>query len=147
MRCSGLAAIAQRRGEDNLAAHYYAQVMALDPRNAVANAGMSALTTDDNRESRLKTLLNEQPEFIILALRVGQLLCGASRAGAKRNRPILMPTNWNPTMPNWHSIWPSALIALGKKNRLHSITSVPCSLIRNNMRVLIMNKFHNVSKI
>jgi Flp pilus assembly protein TadD len=67
----GLGAIAQRRGEDSLAAHYYAQALALDPRNAVANAGMSALTTGDNRESRLKTLLNEQQDSSALHFALG----------------------------------------------------------------------------
>lgn len=67
----GLAVIAQRQGADSLAAHYYAQALALDPRNAVANAGMSALTTDDNRESRLKTLLNEQQDSSSLHFALG----------------------------------------------------------------------------
>ena len=75
----GLAAIAQRRGEDNQAAHYYALVMALDPRNAVANAGMSALTNDDNRESRLKTLLNEQPDSASLHFALGNYYAGQAR--------------------------------------------------------------------
>jgi tetratricopeptide (TPR) repeat protein len=75
----GLAVIAQRRGEDSLAAHYYARVMALDPRNAVANAGMSALTNDDNRESRLKTLLNEQPDSASLHFALGNYYAGQAR--------------------------------------------------------------------
>ncbi len=75
----GLAVIAQRRGEDNLAAHYYAQVLALDPRNAVANAGMSALTNDENRESRLKTLLNEQPDSASLHFALGNYYSGQAR--------------------------------------------------------------------
>ncbi len=77
----GLAAIAQRRGEDKMAAHYYAQVLALDPRNAVANAGMSTLTTDDNRESRLKTLLNEQQDSSTLHLALGNYYAEQSRWG------------------------------------------------------------------
>lgn len=67
----GLGVIAQHRGEDNVAAHYYAQVLALDPRNAVANAGMSALSDDDNRESRLKMLLNEQQNSSSLHFALG----------------------------------------------------------------------------
>ena len=77
----GLAVIAQRRGVDNLAAHYYAQVLALDPRNAVANAGMSALTADDNRESRLKTLLNEQRNSSSLHFALGNLYAEQARWG------------------------------------------------------------------
>jgi tetratricopeptide (TPR) repeat protein len=77
----GMAAIAQRRGEDNLAAHYYAQVLALDPRNAVANAGMSVLTTDGNRESRLKTLLNEQQDSPSLHFALGNYYAEQARWG------------------------------------------------------------------
>ncbi len=77
----GLAAIAQRRGEDSVAAHYYAQALALDPRNAVANAGMSALTTGDNRESRLKTLLNGQPDSSTLYFALGNRYAEQARWG------------------------------------------------------------------
>ena len=77
----GLAVIAQRRGVDSMAAHYYAKVMALDPRNAVANAGMSALVTDDNRESRLKTLLNEQQDSASLHFALGNYYAGQARWG------------------------------------------------------------------
>jgi len=77
----GLAVIAQRRGTDSLAAHYYAQVLSLDPRNAVANAGMSGLTTDDNRESRLKTLLNEQQDSSSLHFALGNRYAEQARWG------------------------------------------------------------------
>jgi tetratricopeptide (TPR) repeat protein len=75
----GLGVIAQRHGEDNLAAHYYAQVLALDPRNAVANSGMSALSDDDNRESRLKTLLNEQQNSSSLHFALGNYYAEQAR--------------------------------------------------------------------
>ncbi|MEO6976446.1 MAG: tetratricopeptide repeat protein [Gallionella sp.] len=77
----GLGVIAQRGGEDNVAAHYYAQVLALDPRNAVANSGMSALSNDDNRESRLKTLLNEQQNSSSLHLALGNYYAEQARWG------------------------------------------------------------------
>jgi len=77
----GLGVIAQHRGEDNVAAHYYAQVLALDPRNAVANAGMSSLTTSDNRESRLKTLLNEQQNSSSLHFALGNYYAEQARWG------------------------------------------------------------------
>jgi len=77
----GLAAIAQQRGESRVAAQYYAQVLVLDPRNAVANAGMSALTTDDNSESRLKTLLREQSNSAMLHFALGNLYAEQSRWG------------------------------------------------------------------
>jgi Tfp pilus assembly protein PilF len=75
----GMAVIAQRRGEDNVAAHYYAQVLTLDPRNAVANAGMSALAGGEDSESRLKMLLNEQPNSSSLNFALGNYYAEHSR--------------------------------------------------------------------
>jgi len=75
----GLAAVAQRRSADSISAHYYAQVLELDPRNAVANAGMSALTTVENSESRLKILLNGQPDSSSLHFALGNLYARQSR--------------------------------------------------------------------
>jgi tetratricopeptide (TPR) repeat protein len=77
----GLGVIAQHRGEDNVAAHYYARVLALDPRNAVANAGMSSLSNDDNRESRLKMLLNEQQNSSSLHSALGNYYAEQARWG------------------------------------------------------------------
>lgn len=77
----GLAAIAQQRGEDQFAAQYYLRVLTLDPRNPVANAGMSALTTDENSESRLKTLLREQRDSAALHFALGNLYASQSRWG------------------------------------------------------------------
>src|SRR3989338_5749386 len=52
----GLAAIAQQREENQAAAQYFGRVLALDPRNAAANAGMSVLSADDDHnESRLRS--------------------------------------------------------------------------------------------
>jgi len=78
----GLAAIAQQRGENQAAAQYFGRVLTLDPRNAVANAGMSALSADDDRnESRLKTLLREQSNSAVLHFALGNLYAGQSRWG------------------------------------------------------------------
>lgn len=78
----GLATIAQQRGENLMAAQYYAHILALDPRNALANAGMSALSADDERnESRLKTLLREQGNSAALHFALGNLYARHSRWG------------------------------------------------------------------
>lgn len=77
----GLAAIAQQRGENRMAAQYYKQALALDPRNAFAHAGMSALSTDQNNESRLKTLLREQGNSAALHFALGNLYADQSRWG------------------------------------------------------------------
>lgn len=77
----GLAATAQQLGSDNVAAHYYLKVLELDPRDPVANAGMSALTTGANGESRLKLLLNEQPDSSALHAALGNRYAAQSRWG------------------------------------------------------------------
>jgi Flp pilus assembly protein TadD len=45
----------------------------------VANAGMSSLTIDDNRESRLKSLLNEQQDSSSLHFALGNRYAEQSR--------------------------------------------------------------------
>lgn len=75
----GLAAIAQHAGADAQAQQYYARVLTLDPRNAAANAGMLALGPDDNRESRLKLLLNEQKDSSSLHFALANLYAGQQR--------------------------------------------------------------------
>lgn len=78
----GLAAIAQQRGDNLAAAQYYLRVLTLDPRNAVANAGMSALNAgNDGNESRLKMLLREQNNSAALHFALGNLYAGQSRWG------------------------------------------------------------------
>ena len=78
----GLAVIAQQQGNDMISAQYYASILALDPRNAAANAGMSALRTDDeNVESRLKNLLREQGNAAALHFALGNLYAGQARWG------------------------------------------------------------------
>lgn len=77
----GLATLAQQRGENRLAAQYYARVLVLDPRNAFAHAAMSALTTDENNESRLKILLREQGNSAPLHFALGNLYAKQSRWG------------------------------------------------------------------
>jgi len=77
----GLAAIAQLQGEDRTATQYYLRVLTLEPRNAVAHAGMSVLNTNENSESRLKSLLNEQRDSAALHFALGNIYAGQSRWG------------------------------------------------------------------
>ena len=78
----GLATLAQHQGNNMIAAQYYARILELDPRDAAANAGMSALRTDDeNTESRLKNLLREQGNAATLHFALGNLYAGQSRWG------------------------------------------------------------------
>ena len=78
----GLAAIALQQEENQIAAQYYSRVLILDPRNAWANAGMSALNPDDDgNESRLKILLREQGNSAALHFALGNLYAEQSRWG------------------------------------------------------------------
>lgn len=80
----GLAAIAQQQSQDATAAHYYRQVLALDPRDPIAHAGMSTLfgTADmAGTESRLKLLLLQQPQSAALYFALGNHYAEQSRWG------------------------------------------------------------------
>lgn len=78
----GLAAIAQQQSQDATAAHYYEQVLALDPRDPLAHAGMSALfgaTNAEGTESRLKLLISQQPQSAALNFALGNRYAEQSR--------------------------------------------------------------------
>ena len=78
----GLGAIAQQQSQDAAAAHYYRLVLALDPRDPIAHAGMSTLfgTADTaGTESRLKLLLAQQPQSAALYFALGNHYTDQSR--------------------------------------------------------------------
>ena len=80
----GLAAIAQQQSQDATAAQYYRQVLALDPRDPIAHAGMSALfgaADTAGTESRLKLLLAQQPQSAALHFALGNHYADQSRWG------------------------------------------------------------------
>lgn len=78
----GMAALAQQEGKPGLAERFFRQVIELDPKNPVANAGLLALDppTDPRlAESRLKGLLAEQPDSPHLHFALGNLYSSESR--------------------------------------------------------------------
>jgi Tfp pilus assembly protein PilF len=78
----GMAAIAQQQGNDTVAAQYYGQVLTLNPRDPLAQAGMSALEkggSPSDKESRLKLLLDQQPQSAALNFALGNLYADQSR--------------------------------------------------------------------
>lgn len=78
----GLAAISQQEGKPEQAAMLYRRVLEVDPRDAVAYAGLLSLSaTSDVRqtESQLKGLLAEQPNSAHLHFALGNLYLGDSR--------------------------------------------------------------------
>lgn len=79
----GMAAIAQQQGQDEVAIQYYKQLLALDPRDPVAHAGMSSFSTVDaaSRESRLKQNLAQTPQSAALHYALGNLYTEQSRWG------------------------------------------------------------------
>lgn len=83
----GMAAIAQQRSQDAIAAAYYSQVLALDPRDPDAHAGMVSLLAENGEagaESRLKLLLAQRPEAAALHFALGNQYAGQSRWGEAR---------------------------------------------------------------
>jgi tetratricopeptide (TPR) repeat protein len=77
----GMAAISQQQGRDDIAMQYYKQVLILDPRDPVAQAGISAFSTADasGKESRLKLILAQSPQSSALYFALGNLYSEQSR--------------------------------------------------------------------
>lgn len=78
----GLAAIATKRGQVQEAATQYLRVLQLDPRDAAAQAGLIGLrgyADPTLSESRLKTLLAQQPDAGYLHFALGNLYAHQAR--------------------------------------------------------------------
>lgn len=72
----GLAAIALQRQQPDLAEDYYLRILEADPRDPYAHAGLAGLrgrSGSSNAESRLKTLIAEQPGVAPLHFALGNL--------------------------------------------------------------------------
>ena len=78
----GLAAIAQQQGQDDAAQNYYRQLLVLNPRDPVALTAMMSYSPDEgNTESRLKSLLADQPRSGALHFALGNYYAGISSWG------------------------------------------------------------------
>lgn len=78
----GLAAIAQQQGQDDAAQHYYRQLLVLDPRDPIALTALMAYSPDEgNTESRLKSLLADQPRSSALHFALGNYYADISNWG------------------------------------------------------------------
>lgn len=78
----GLAALAQQRRQPDEAAEYYLRVLEADPKDALALAALTSLripTDAQQTESRLKTLLAEQPDSPWLNFALGNLYARGAR--------------------------------------------------------------------
>jgi tetratricopeptide (TPR) repeat protein len=79
----GMAAIAAKRGHWDEALKTYLRLQELDPRDAAAQAGLLSLTAGQadpvQSESRVKTLLAQQPDAHFLHFALGNLYAGQSR--------------------------------------------------------------------
>lgn len=72
----GLAAVAARQDKTDEASAHYMRVLELEPRNPAAQAGLIGLTAQSDPaagESRLKSLLAQQPEAAFLHAALGNL--------------------------------------------------------------------------
>jgi Flp pilus assembly protein TadD len=78
----GLAAVALQRGHSGEAAEFYAKALEANPKDALAISGLLSLrmpADSPQAESRLKTLLAEQPESPYLHFALGNLLARNAR--------------------------------------------------------------------
>jgi tetratricopeptide (TPR) repeat protein len=78
----GLAAIALQRQQPGLAEDYYLRILESDPRDAYAHAGLAGLrgrSAGSNSESRLKTLIADQPDVAPLHFALGNLYAQEQR--------------------------------------------------------------------
>jgi Flp pilus assembly protein TadD len=78
----GLAAIALQNNRPDLAEDYYLRILESDPRDAVAHAGLIGLhgkANGSNAESRLKTLIAEQPNIGALHFALGNIYAAENR--------------------------------------------------------------------
>lgn len=78
----GLAAIALKRNQPQQAAAYYERVLELNPKDAMGIAGIVALQKQldpSAAESRLKTVLAEQPDAAVLYFALGNQYAGRTR--------------------------------------------------------------------
>lgn len=78
----GLAAIATRMQQPLQAKQYYQQILEMDPRDASAVAGLAGLgwmNDSSQTESRIKTLLAQQPDAASLHFMLGNHYTGQSR--------------------------------------------------------------------
>lgn len=79
----GIAAIAVKRGRSDEAIRTYLRLLDLDPRDPAAQAGMLSLTAGQadpvQSESRVKTLLSQQPDAHYLHFALGNLYANQSR--------------------------------------------------------------------
>ena len=78
----GLAAVAQQRQQTGEAADYYLRALEADPKDALALSGLVSLRTPtdtQSTESRLKTLLAEQPDSPYLNFALGNLYARSTR--------------------------------------------------------------------
>lgn len=80
----GLAVVAQQHRQAERAADYYQRALEADPKDALALAGLISLkgpTDPRQTESRLKTLLAEQPDVPFLNFALGNLYTREARWG------------------------------------------------------------------
>lgn len=77
----GLAATEEANGNASAAATLYTQALTLDPRDSVAQAALLSLTTADpsQGESKLRSLLAEQPDRPFLHFALGNVLAAQQR--------------------------------------------------------------------
>ena len=75
----GSAAVAVKQQRYESAAGDYSQLLRLDPKDSVASAGLLSINADEHAESRLKSMLREQPKAASLYFALGTLYADKQR--------------------------------------------------------------------
>ena len=75
----GLAAVAMKQQRYAYAQQKYLALLELDTKDSLARAGLSAIDSDVNSESRLKFMLREQPDAAHLYFALGSLYASQQR--------------------------------------------------------------------
>lgn len=99
----GRAAIALRREQFDRAADYYRRALEVDPRDAVAQAGLAGLrgpAYPTDTETRLQLLLASQPDRPMLHFALGNLYAAAGRWQQAR-QAFLAAHSGDPTQPDY----------------------------------------------
>lgn len=75
----GAAAVAMKQQHFEFARQKYQRLLVLDPRDSLANAGISTIDMDVRDESKLKFMLREQPQASHLYFALGALYASETR--------------------------------------------------------------------
>lgn len=129
----GLAETAVRDGQAAQAIEYYERVLGLNPRDPDANAGIALLRGNGDPaayETRLKTLLGEQPDSAGLHFALGALLAGQQR-WHEAQQSFFQAATLAPDNPDYHFNLAVSLDQMGKYRNARDFYEKALALTRD----------------